>query len=63
MKTKTSRVVRISRKQIGSSDFPRDKVRKALKPGKRISRNDKPYTENRKNRSDTKGGLLKKKFK
>lgn len=42
-------------RQTGSSDMARDKKRKALAPGKRISKNGKIYYENRKNRSDVKG--------
>ncbi len=62
-KPKTSKVVAIAKKTIGSSDYDRDKVRKALKPGKRISREGNVYYEKRKNRADVKGGLLKKIFK
>lgn len=36
-------------------DLLRDKVRRALPPGKRISRNGKVYWETRKNRSDKLG--------
>ena len=42
-------------KQVGKSDLKRDMVRKALMPGKRISKNGNVYWETRKNRSDSKG--------
>jgi len=38
--------------QTGKSDKKRDKVRKAMPPGKRISKTGKIYYEARKNRSD-----------
>lgn len=41
-------------KQVGSSNKVRDTVRKALRPGKRISKTGKTYWETRKNRSDSK---------
>lgn len=39
-------------KQKGKTDIERDKARKALLPGKRISKTGKVYWETRKNRSD-----------
>lgn len=42
-------------KQVGKSDKERDASRKALAPGKRISKTGKIYWETRKNRSDAKG--------
>ncbi len=42
-------------KQVGTSDTKRDSARKALMPGKRISKTGKTYWEGRKNRSDSKG--------
>ena len=39
-------------KQVGKSDMVRDAERKALLPGKRISKSGKIYWETRKNRSD-----------
>jgi len=42
-------------KQKGKTDLERDKTRKALLPGKRISKTGKTYWETRKNRSDSKG--------
>jgi len=39
-------------------DKSRDKERKALAPGKRISKTGKIYWETRANRSDSKGGKL-----
>ena len=41
--------------QIGRSSMPRDKARKALAPGKRISASGKTYWETRKNRTDFPG--------
>ena len=38
--------------QTGKSDIVRDKGRKALLPGKRISKTGNVYWETRKNRSD-----------
>ena len=40
--------------QVGKTNIDRDKVRKALAPGKRVSKNGKVYWETRKNRSDLK---------
>ena len=39
-------------KQKGKTDIERDKTRKALLPGKRISKSGNTYWETRKNRSD-----------
>jgi len=58
---KTAKVIKVSKRQIGKSVQKRDKKLKALKPGKRLSRNKKEYYELRKNRSDRKG-LKKKDF-
>lgn len=41
--------------QVGSTNLKRDIVRKALMPGKRISKTGKVYWETRKNRSDASG--------
>jgi len=41
--------------QVGNTNFKRDAVRKALSPGKRISKYGKTYWETRKNRSDSPG--------
>ena len=38
--------------QVGTSNKKRDEARKALMPGKRISKSGKVYWETRKNRSD-----------
>ncbi len=54
-KKKVAKVIKVRDRQIGTSKKKRDTPRKALKPGKRRSRNDKIYYENRKNRSDKKG--------
>ncbi len=42
-------------KQIGTSVKSKDSKRKALLPGKRISKAGNTYYENRTNRSDSKG--------
>ena len=39
--------------QTGKSDKSRDEARKAMPPGKRISKTGKTYWETRKNRSDS----------
>lgn len=44
--------------QTGTSIKSRDKKRKALAPGKRISRTGKIYWESRKNRTDVVGGNI-----
>ena len=44
--------------QVGKSDIERDEVRKALMPGKRISKNGNTYWETRTNRSDSKGSSI-----
>lgn len=41
-------------KQVGRTNIKIDKERKALMPGKRISKTGKVYWETRKNRSDLK---------
>jgi len=41
--------------QVGTTTVPVDAVKKALLPGKRISKTGKVYWETRKNRSDAKG--------
>ncbi len=53
-KKKISKVIKVRDRQIGKSKTKVDRRRKALKPGKRRSRNGKIYYENRKNRSDKK---------
>ena len=40
-------------KQVGTSNKKIDEARKALMPGKRISKSGKVYWETRKNRSDS----------
>ena len=42
-------------KQVGKTNKTIDAARKALVPGKRISKNGKTYWETRKNRSDALG--------
>ncbi len=44
-----------SLKQTGTSNKSRDETRKALAPGKRISKTGKIYWESRKSRSDIPG--------
>ena len=41
--------------QVGTTNIKRDAVRKALAPGKRVSKSGKIYWETRKNRSDAPG--------
>ncbi|HED06266.1 MAG TPA: hypothetical protein ENI61_06255 [Ignavibacteria bacterium] len=43
--------------QTGKSDLKRDKSRKAMPSGKRMSKNGKIYYEGRKNRSDIKNNI------
>jgi len=45
-------------KQVGKSVKSKDEKRKALMPGKRISKTGKVYWETRKNRSDAKGSKV-----
>lgn len=61
-KKRISRVIKPRSRQIGISNTKLDLKRRALNSGKRISRNNKVYYENRKNRSD-KTGLNLKEFK
>ena len=44
--------------QVGKSKKVSDRKVKALRPGVRISKNKKKYTETRKNRSDKKRRLI-----
>ena len=56
LKPKKPKVVYSKKKQTGERlDFDADKKRKALPPGKRISKNGKPYYESRRNRTDIPG--------
>lgn len=50
-------VVKSSKRQVGTTNKPLDKKRKALAPGRRKAKSGREYTENRKNRSDLKGGV------
>lgn len=43
--------------QVGQTNYAYDVMRKALKPGVRMSKDGKRYYEYRKNRSDMKGGV------
>jgi len=45
-------------KQVGKSNLSRDMKRKALMPGKRISKTGHIYWEDRKNRSDARGSKV-----
>jgi len=49
------RIIKVVNYQTGSSFIPRDKLYKALPPGKRRARSGRIYSETRKNRSDKKG--------
>ena len=52
VKTKKPKLIK-RLKQHGKSNIKADKKRKALPPGRRVSKTGKKYTETRKNRSDT----------
>ena len=52
---KKPRALTRSTRQTGTSNMVRDRKRKALAPGKRISKKGNIYYENRRNRSDVKG--------
>lgn len=48
-----ARVIKVSKKQTGKTkSIKADKKRKAMKPGKRISKTGNIYYERRRNRSD-----------
>ena len=47
-------VIKKSSRQIGKSNVSKDIRKKAMRPGKRISKNGKIYYEYRKNRTDLK---------
>jgi hypothetical protein len=51
-----------SGEQTGRSDTARDEVKRALAPGKRLSRNNKVYYERRRNRSDVPPTMLGEKY-
>ncbi len=55
MVKRKARALTKTTRQTGKSDMSRDRKRKALAPGPRISKSGKKYTEYRKNRSDVKG--------
>jgi len=56
IKARKSKVVYSTRKQTGKRiDLKADKKRKAMPPGKRISKSGKIYYEGRKNRTDIPG--------
>ncbi len=52
------KVVKKSDHQTGKTNIKRDKVRKAMPPGKRISKSGNIYWEGRRNRSDLSGERL-----
>lgn len=52
------KIVYATEHQTGKTNVKRDKARKALPPGKRISKTGKIYYEGRKNRSDLPGSKL-----
>ncbi|MHA1865893.1 MAG: hypothetical protein ACTSWZ_05230 [Candidatus Heimdallarchaeaceae archaeon] len=55
---KKPRVVKASKHQTGKrKSIKLDRKRKAMKPGKRISKSGKVYYEYRRNRSDLKGWI------
>jgi len=56
-KRKLPYTIKSSKRQVGTSDKLKDKKRTALKPGRRKAKSGRTYTENRKNRSDLKGGI------
>jgi len=45
-------------KQVGGSNFKVDEKRRALLPGKRVSKSGKIYWETRRNRSDSSGSKV-----
>jgi len=49
--------LKVSDSQIGTTIKKIDKMRKALKPGKRVSKSGNIYYERRKNRSDLEGNI------
>ena len=52
-----------AKKQTGKSNIAKDKARKALSPGQRVSAKGKKYYEYRRNRSDVPGTMLGENFK
>ena len=52
-----SRVVKPKHHQTGKTNKKRDKPRKAMKPGYRVSKRGKRYYEGRANRSDLKNNV------
>lgn len=55
MAKRKARALTRTTRQIGSSNLAKDRKRRAIAPGKRVSKNGKIYYEYRKNRSDVKG--------
>ena len=57
-RTKGPRVLKKVNYQTGKrKSVKKDKARKALAPGKRVSKSGRIYWETRRNRSDLKGGI------
>ena len=45
-------IVKVAGKQYGKSNYKADKARSARKPGPRVSKSGRKYSERRRNRSD-----------
>ncbi len=58
LKKKKPQVVYKRDRQIGATDVYRDKRRKAMPSGKRISKAGKVYYEYRRNRTDKEGSMI-----
>ena len=57
-KVKKPRVLKVVKYQTGKrASIKADRLRKALPPGKRVSRSGKVYWETRRNRSDLRSGI------
>jgi hypothetical protein len=61
-KKATAKRTASSTRQTGSSSTARDRARKALPPGRRVSATGRVYYERRKNRSDKAGQLMGEKY-
>lgn len=57
MPRRRRRLVYQATKRTGTTNIKRDKARKALKPGLRISMSGRYYYEGRKNRSDLRNNI------
>jgi hypothetical protein len=56
--TRKPKIIDKAEHQTGKTNIKRDKVRKALPPGKRISKSGNIYWEGRANRSDLTGSKI-----